>query len=86
MRFRLMQARKRKTENIGSIVRRGPDIENVRGLNLAAAKLTTVQLTSLALWRKTDMIFFVKPGLAENLYRVHKEECSITCYMCLTYS
>jgi hypothetical protein len=32
------------------------------------------------------MICFAKPGLIEDLYIVQKEEFSITCYMCNTYT
>jgi hypothetical protein len=32
------------------------------------------------------MICFVKPGLTEVLYIVHKEEFSVTCYVCDTYT
>jgi hypothetical protein len=42
-----------------------PDIENIKGLNLAVVKLTTVQVTG--------MICFAKPGLTEDLYAVQKE-------------
>jgi hypothetical protein len=64
-----------------------PDIGNIRGLNLAVVKLTTVQVTKLPLWhkiRKIDMICLAKHVLTEDLYIVHKEECSVTCYMCDT--
>jgi hypothetical protein len=56
------------------------DIENIRGLNLAVVKLTTVQVNKLPLWhkiRKIGMICFAKPGLTENLYLEQKEEFSI---------
>jgi hypothetical protein len=29
-----------------------PDVENIRGLNLAAVRYTTVHVTRLPLWRK----------------------------------
>jgi hypothetical protein len=32
------------------------------------------------------MICFAKPGLTKDLYVVHKEEYSITCYMCELYT
>jgi hypothetical protein len=32
------------------------------------------------------MTRFAKPGLTEDLYIVHKEEFSITCYNCDTYT
>jgi hypothetical protein len=35
--------------------------------------------------RPTDIICFVKPVLTEDLYIVHEEEFSMTCYMCDTY-
>jgi hypothetical protein len=66
-----------------------PDTENIRGLNLGAAKLTTVQVTKLLLYHKiskTDKICFAKPGLTEDLYVVPKEEFSIICYMCEMYT
>jgi hypothetical protein len=43
-------------------------------------------------WRKyatismIGMICFAKPGLTEDLYIVHKEEFSVTCYICNTYT
>jgi hypothetical protein len=33
-----------------------PDIENIRGLNLAAVKHKTVQVTRLLLWRKCKIV------------------------------
>jgi hypothetical protein len=48
-----------------------PDTENIRGLNLAAAKLTTVQVTKLSLQHKLNkigMICIAKHGHAEDLY------------------
>jgi hypothetical protein len=62
------------------------DIENIRGLNLAAVKLTTVQLTKLPLWHKIDMIYFAKSGLTKDLCIVQKKEFSITSYMCDKYA
>jgi hypothetical protein len=53
-----------------------PDIENIRGSNSAAEKLTTIQVTKLLLHHKTskiDMICFAKPGLREDFYIVQKE-------------
>jgi hypothetical protein len=35
---------------------------------------------------KIDMICFAKPVLTEDLYIVHKEKFSITCYMCDMYT
>jgi hypothetical protein len=66
-----------------------PDIENIRGLNLAVVKFTTVEMTKLPLQhkiRKTGMICSVKPLLTEDLCVVQKEEFSISCYMCDTYT
>jgi hypothetical protein len=65
------------------------DIENIKGLNLAAVKLTTIQVTKLPLQHKVskiDMICYAKLGLTEDLYIVQKEEFSITCYMCNMYT
>jgi hypothetical protein len=65
------------------------DTENIRGLDLAVVKLTTVQVTRLPLKhkiRKIGMICFAKPVLTENLYTVQKEEFSITRYMCDNYT
>jgi hypothetical protein len=56
---------------------------------LAAVKLTTVQVTRLPLLHKIskiDMICFAMPDLTEDLYVMYKEEFSITCYMCDTYT
>jgi hypothetical protein len=47
-----------------------PDTVDIRGLNLAAAKHTTVQVTKLPLQHttsKTAMICFAKSGLTEDL-------------------
>jgi hypothetical protein len=47
-----------------------PDIETIRGLNLAVVKLITIQVTKLPLHHKiskTGMICFVKPRLTEDL-------------------
>jgi hypothetical protein len=43
-----------------------PDIQNIKGLNFALVKLTTVQVTKLPLLHKlckVDMIYFAKPVL-----------------------
>jgi hypothetical protein len=56
-----------------------PDTESIRGLNLSAVKLTTVQVTKLPLWhkiRKTGMICSAKPVLTEDLHIVEKQEFS----------
>jgi hypothetical protein len=66
-----------------------PDIESIRGLNLAVVKLTTVQVTKLPLQhkiRKIGMICYAKPGLTEDSYVVLKEATSVTCYMCDAYT
>jgi hypothetical protein len=45
--------------------------ENIKGLNLAAVKLTTVQVAKLPLYHSisnTGMICFAKPSLTEDLY------------------
>jgi hypothetical protein len=70
---------------------RGPcrDVINIRGLNLAVVKSTTVQVTKMPLQlkiRKIGMICSVKPILTEDLCVVKQEEFSITCYMCDTYT
>jgi hypothetical protein len=57
-------------------------IENIRSLNLAVVKPTTVKVTMLPLYqqiRKIDMICFTK-----DLYVMQKEEFLTTCYMCDT--
>jgi hypothetical protein len=64
-------------------------LKNIRGLNLAVAKLTTVLVTKLPLWhkiRKIGMICFAKRGLTEDLWLGQKEEFLITCYMCEMYT
>jgi hypothetical protein len=64
-----------------------PDIENIKGLNLVVVKLTTVQVTKLPLLHKISTrgtICFAKPGPTEDLCIVHKQEFSVTCYMCST--
>jgi hypothetical protein len=56
---------------------------------LVAVKLKTFQMTKLPLYHKMskiDMICFPKPRLTDDLYIVHKEEFSVTCYMCDTYT
>jgi hypothetical protein len=58
-----------------------PDIENIRGLNLVAVRLTNVQVTKLPLQhkiRKIGMICSAKPVLAQDLCVVQKEEFSRT--------
>jgi hypothetical protein len=65
------------------------DTENIRGLNLAVVKLTTVEVSKLQLQdkiHKIGMLCSAKPVLTEDLYIVQKEEFSITCYMCDTYT
>jgi hypothetical protein len=50
-----------------------PDIENIRGLNLAVIKLMTVEVYKLPLVHKISkrgMICFAKPGLTEDMYIV----------------
>jgi hypothetical protein len=47
-----------------------PDRENIRGLNLAAVKLTTIQVTKLLFYRninKICMICSAEPGLTRGL-------------------
>jgi hypothetical protein len=54
-----------------------PSIENIRGLNLAVVKLTTVQMTKLPLLHeicKMGKICSVKLVLTEDLCVVQKEE------------
>jgi hypothetical protein len=61
-----------------------PDIENIRGLNLAMVKIKTVQVNKLPLWHKIHkigMICSVKPVLIEDLCVVQKEEFSVACCM-----
>jgi hypothetical protein len=63
-----------KNEHVCS-TKRGEAIESIRGLNLTAAKLMTVQVTKLPLQRKiskTGMICFAKPGLTDDLYTVQE--------------
>jgi hypothetical protein len=58
------------------------NVENVRGLNLAAVKLTSVQVPKLPLYHKISDIFmicFAKSGLTEDLYIEQKEGFSVTC-------
>jgi hypothetical protein len=58
--------------------------ENIRGLNFAVVKRTTVQVTKLPLWhkiRKIGMICCAKRILTEDLCTVEKEEFPITCCM-----
>jgi hypothetical protein len=52
-----------------------PGVENIRGLNFAVVKLTTVQLNRLPLYHKiskTGMICFARPVLTQDLYIVQK--------------
>jgi hypothetical protein len=54
-----------------------PDIENIRGLNLAVVKFTTVQVNKLPLLHKIckiGMICSVKPVRTEDFCVVQKEE------------
>jgi hypothetical protein len=54
-----------------------PDIENIRALNLAVVKLTTVQVTRQPLQHKIckiGMICPTKPVLAEDLCVVQKQK------------
>jgi hypothetical protein len=56
-----------------------------KSINLAAVKITTVQVTMLPLYHKILKIFMicsVKPVLTRDFCVVQKEEFSITCYMC----
>jgi hypothetical protein len=51
-----------------------PNIENIRGLNLAVVKFTTVQVTNLhCSISMIGMICFEKSGLAKDSYIVQKE-------------
>jgi hypothetical protein len=53
------------------------DIENIKGLNLAVVKLTTVQVTRQPLQHKIcklDMICSAKPLLTEDLCVVQRQE------------
>jgi hypothetical protein len=50
---------------------------SIRGLNLAAVKLKTVQVTKPPLQHRIKQICMLsseKPGLTEDLYKVQKEE------------
>jgi hypothetical protein len=54
-----------------------PDIENIRGLNLAVVQLMTVQVTRQPLQHKickTSMICSAKPVLTEDFLVVQKQE------------
>jgi hypothetical protein len=54
-----------------------PDIENIRGLNLAVVKLPTVQVTRQPLQHKickTGIICSAKPVPREDLFIVQKQE------------
>jgi hypothetical protein len=62
-----------------------PDIENIRGLNLAVVKLMTLQVTRQPLQHKMykiGMICSVKPVLTEDLCAVQKQEFFKTCCTC----
>jgi hypothetical protein len=66
-----------------------PDKENIRGLNLAVVKLSTVQVTKLPLRhkiRKIGIIYCVKLLLTMDLCVVQKEKFLITCYKCEMYT
>jgi hypothetical protein len=67
-----------------------PDIENIRGLNLAVVKLTTVQVTRQPLKHKIceiGMICSAKPVLTQALCVVQKQDFfSVTSYMCEMYT
>jgi hypothetical protein len=55
-----------------------PDIENIRGLNLAVVKLTTDQVTRQPLKHKIcklGMICPAKPVLTKDLWVVQKQKC-----------
>jgi hypothetical protein len=57
-----------------------PDKAKSDTVNKKTVKLTTVQVT------KIGTICFPKPGLTKDLYILQKEEFSIICYMCYTYT
>jgi hypothetical protein len=59
-----------------------PGMENIRGLNLAVVMWLSFRYSV----SKIGMIYFAKPGLTEDSYVVHKEELSVTCHMCDTYT
>jgi hypothetical protein len=79
-----------ENEHVRSIGQGKDKHKNIRGLNLAAVKLKTVQVTKLPMQHKKKnkigMICFAKPGLTKDFYTLQKEEFSITCYMCDTYT
>jgi hypothetical protein len=61
-----------------------PDTENIRGIHLGVDKLKTVQVAKLPLQHKIrtiSMNYSASPVLTEHLYKVQKEEFSITRYM-----
>jgi hypothetical protein len=65
------------------------ETDNIWGLNLAVVKLTTVQVTKLPLWHricKTGKICFAKPVQTKDMHTVQKQEFSITCCKCDTYT
>jgi hypothetical protein len=48
--------------------------ENIRGLNLAAVRDTTVRVSQLLSWNRLErrgIICFIKPGLTRGLYKVY---------------
>jgi hypothetical protein len=55
---------------------------------LNVSRNVTLTLTLILSWvkRKKDMICFAKPVLRDDLYIVQKEEYSMTCYKCNTYT
>jgi hypothetical protein len=62
---------------------------DIKVLNSAVVKLTTVQVTKLPLYnmiRKVGMIYFARPVLTEDFCIVQRKEFSITCYKCDTYT
>jgi hypothetical protein len=67
-----------------------PYIENIRGLNLAVVKLTTVQVIRQPFQHKIYKIGVIcptKPVLTEDLCVVQKQKKKIylICYMCEMY-
>jgi hypothetical protein len=57
---------------------------NVRSLNLAAVRLTSVQVTNLPVYhkiRKKNVNCFTRPGQTVHAYVVRKENFLVTCYM-----
>jgi hypothetical protein len=62
-----------------------PDIENIRGLNLAVVKLKTARLPLQHKIDKICIICFAKPMLTGLIYTA-KAEFSVTCSMCDIYT